>query len=195
MQRKKRMFSNRDLLYLILPLIVEQTLVTLVGMADSVIVSSVGEAAVSAVSLIDSINILLFNIFTALATGGAIIAGQFLGQESWKDARKTGEQLLQFIVAVALGIVLFMYLFKGALLRALFGAVEPDVMRYADTYFSIVLLGLPFMAFYTAGAALFRAVGDSGTSMKISLFMNITPRNSSWKGYAGRASKRLEAGI
>lgn len=172
MGEKKRMFSNRDLVRLILPLMVEQTLVTLVGMADSVIVSSVGEAAVSAVSLIDSINILLFNIFTALATGGAIIAGQFLGQDSPNEARHTGEQLLQFIVAVALGIIVLMYLCKGFLLTHLFGAIEPDVMQYANTYLSIVLLGMPFMAFYTAGAALFRAVGDSRTSMIISLLMN-----------------------
>ncbi|MBS6397375.1 MAG: MATE family efflux transporter [Clostridiales bacterium] len=173
MSEKKHMFSNRELVRLILPLMVEQTLVTLVGMADSVIVSSVGEAAVSAVSLIDSVNILLFNIFTALATGGAIIAGQFLGQKSEEEARHTGEQVLQFIVAVALGIVIVMYLSKGFLLTHLFGTIEADVMRYADTYLSIVLLGLPFLAFYTAGAALFRVVGDSGTSMKISLMMNL----------------------
>lgn len=172
MSEKRRLFSNGDLVRLILPLMVEQTLVTLVGMADSVIVSSVGEAAVSAVSLIDSINLLLFNIFTALATGGAIIAGQFLGQDRPEEARHTGEQILQFIVVIAFGIVALMYLFKGFLLTHLFGAIEPDVMRYADTYLSIILLGMPFMAFYTSGAALFRAVGDSRTSMVISLLMN-----------------------
>lgn len=173
MDEKKRMFSNRDLIRLIIPLMVEQTLVTLVGMADSVIVSSVGEAAVSAVSLIDSVNILLFNIFTALATGGAIIAGQFLGQKNEAEARHTGEQILQLVVAAALCIVVVMYLAKGYILTHLFGAIEPDVRQYADTYLSIVLLGLPFLSFYTAGAALFRAVGDSKTSMKISLLMNL----------------------
>lgn len=72
------MFTNENLKRLILPLVVEQILAVTIGMSDTIMVSSVGEAAVSGLSLVDTINILLINIFAALATGGAVVCSQYL---------------------------------------------------------------------------------------------------------------------
>lgn len=86
-----KMFSNKDLAKLIIPLIIEQMLTVTVGLADSIMTSSVGEEAVSGVSLVDSVMVLMINLFSALATGGAVVAGQFLGQRKNVMACKTAD--------------------------------------------------------------------------------------------------------
>lgn len=121
---KRYLFTNKDLRRLILPLILEQLLAVLVGMADTVMVASVGESAVSGVSLVDSINILLINIFAALATGGAVVAGQYLGRKDQEKAVEAGEQLLVFVVFAALLIMTLGYLGKNFILDVLFGKLR-----------------------------------------------------------------------
>ena len=154
-------------------LFVEQLLVFAIGIADSFMVASVGEEAVSAVSLVDSIMMLLITIMTALATGGAVVVGQFLGQKKEAEARKAGDQLLLFVTALSLIIVAVMYIFRKGLLPLVFGDVEPQVMAYCDTYYKIVVATVPLIAVYNAGAALFRSIGNSKIAMKISLLMNV----------------------
>ena len=167
-----RPFTNKDLLRLLIPLIIEQMLAVTVGLADSLMVSSLGEAAVSSVSLVDTVNVLLNSLFASLATGGAIVTGQYLGAKAMDKAQKSAEQLLLFNVAVAVVMTSVMYLLQKSIVYGLFGAVEPDVASNALAYFRIVELSIPFLALYSAGAALFRVMGDSKTSMKISLYMN-----------------------
>lgn len=169
----KRPFSDRDLLRLLLPLIVESLLAVTVGLADSLMVARLGEAAVSSVSIVDTVNVLLINLFASMATGGAIITGQYIGARAMKKAQRSAEQLLLFMAAVSLGVTVAMYVLRRAILYGLFGSVEPDVMANAVAYFNIVELSIPFLAIYCAGAALFRVMGDSKTSMKISLYMNL----------------------
>ncbi|MCI9120762.1 MAG: MATE family efflux transporter [Oscillibacter sp.] len=166
-------FSRQDLRRLIVPLVIEQLLAITVGMLDSVMVSQVGEAAISAVSLVDTVNVLLVNAFAALATGGAAIAGQYLGRREAEKAGHAGEQLLLFMAEASLLIMLLFYLGKGFVLNVVFGQVEADVAAYANTYYLIVEASTPFLAIYSAGAALFRVMGNSQISMWVSLVMNI----------------------
>jgi len=166
-------FSGRDLRRLIVPLIIEQLLAITVGLLDSVMVSQVGEAAISAVSLVDTVNVLLVNAFSALATGGAVIAGQYLGRREREKAGHSGEQLLLFMIEASLLVMALFYLGKGFVLNVVFGQVEADVAAYADTYYMIVEASTPFLAVYSAGAALFRVMGNSGISMWVSLVMNL----------------------
>lgn len=166
-------FSNRDLCRLIVPLVIEQLLAITVGLCDSIMVSQVGEAAISAVSLVDTVNVLLVNAFSALATGGAVIAGQYLGRREAERAGHAGSQLLLFMAEASVFIMVLFYLGKGFVLNVVFGQVEADVAAYADTYYMIVEASTPFLAVYNAGAALFRVMGNSKISMWVSLMMNL----------------------
>lgn len=167
------MFTNQDLKKLIIPLIIEQLLAVTVGFADTIMVSSVGEAAVSAVSLVDSINILLINIFAALGTGGAVVAAQFIGQGSEEKAKYSGKQLILITAVLSFVIMGIILIFNASLLHLIFGNVEEKVMINAEIYFFFSALSYPFIALYNSGAALFRAVGNSKISMINSIIMNI----------------------
>ena len=166
------MFTNGYLIRLLWPLFVEQVLVFMIGIMDSIMVSGVGEAAVSAVSLVDSVMMLIITIMTALATGGAVVVGQFLGQKRREDAVRAADQLVLFAVILSVVIVAAMYLLKDFVLSTVFGDIEDDVMAYCDTYYMIVVATVPFVGLYNAGSAIFRSIGNSRISMNISIVMN-----------------------
>ena len=171
--RSGYLFSSRDLTALLIPLVIEQLLSVLVGMADSIMVANVGEAAVSGVSLVDNIMVLLINVFSALATGGAVVAGQYLGRKDKEKARQAATQLIWFITICAVVITVLIYLCKSWILHGVFGKIEEDVMRHADIYLMIVAASVPFIALYNGGAAIFRTMGNSEVSMRVSVIMNI----------------------
>ena len=170
--RSYYLFNNKALAALIIPLIIEQFLAVLVGMADSIMIASVGEAAVSGISLVDQIMILIINLFGALATGGAVVAGQYLGKKDKDNANKAANQLIWFVTIFAVGIMAVVYWGKNLILQGVFGKIEADVMAYADTYLLIVAAAIPFIALYNGGAAIFRTMGNSKITMMISLVMN-----------------------
>ncbi len=169
----KHLFSNRNLFILIFPLVIEQLLAVAVGMSDTIMVATVGESAVSAVSLVDTVSILLINIFGALATGGAVVVGQYLGQKNFEKANRSGEQLLVLVTEISLLIMIILYLGRGFIINVLFGSIEEDVARYSMIYMNIVFASIPFLAIYNAGAALFRSMGNSKITMITSIIMNI----------------------
>lgn len=168
----KRFFSNQDLVRLIIPLVFEQILAIFVGMADTVMVSSVSEAAVSAVSLVDNINVLLINVFAALATGGAVVIGQYLGRKERWQACRASDQLYLFVTAFSVVVMAALYLCKPFILNHVFGEIEPDVRAYSETYLLITAASIPFIAIYNSGAAVFRAMGNAKISLVTSLIMN-----------------------
>lgn len=173
MQEKKALlFSNKDLKKLIWPLIIEQLLTVTVGMMDTVMIASVGESAVSAVSLVDSIMILIIQIFAAIATGGAVVAGQFLGAKEEDCACQSANQLVLFISVLSVAVMGLVYLLRGFILHQVFGKITAEVMAHSSTYLDIVSLSIPFIALYNGGAALFRTMGNSRISMYTSLLMN-----------------------
>ena len=165
-------FTNKDLRKLIIPLVIEQLLVIMVGFADTVMVSSVGEAAVSAVSLVDGINILLINVFAALSTGGAVVVSQLIGQKAMKRANYAAKQLILITAILSFVIMAIVIFFNGNLLHFIFGNVESDVMSNAEIYFLFSAISYPFVALYNSGCALFRAIGNSKISMINSAIMN-----------------------
>ncbi len=171
--KEQAIYSNGDLRRLILPLIMEQLLAILVGMLDTVMISGVGEAAVSGVSLVDNINILVINIFAALATGGAVVAGHALGQKDREQAGRSAWQMVLFLLYSSAVMTVLLLVLHKAILRAIFGQVEEAVMTSAVTYLIITGLSICPLALYNGCAALFRAMGNSRTTMYISLLMNL----------------------
>lgn len=169
----KGQFTARALWALMLPLILEQLLSVTIGMADTVMVSHTGDAAVSAVSLVDSINNLLIQLFSALSTGGAVVASQYLGAKDLPMARRAARQLIYVALTLALAVSVPCALFRGGILDALFHDVEPEVMRGCGEYFLLGLISYPFLAVYSACTALFRAWGDSRTPLRCSILMNV----------------------
>lgn len=166
------MFSGKDLTRLLLPLIIEQLLNVLVGMVDVLMVSAVGEAAVSGVSLVDSVSILVIQILAALATGGAVVCSQYIGKKSPEQACQAAGQLV--IITIG-GAALFTLAALGGgrnLLRVIFGSVELVVMDNALVYFRLTSLSYPFLGLYNSCAALYRSMGNSRISMMTSLVMN-----------------------
>lgn len=170
---RKELFSKRTLTQLIVPLVVEQFLAVAIGMADTVMVSSVGEAAVSGISLVDAINILLIQILSALATGGAVIASQFLGRRDRENACAAAKQLLYACALLASVVTLVCLLLHSQILHLFFGDIDADVLENCEIYFRLSALSYPFLALYNAGAALFRSMGNSKVSMFASFLMNL----------------------
>lgn len=166
------LYSSRDLKKLIVPLLVEQILAIAVGMADTIMVSAAGEAAVSGVSLVDTVNILLINIFSALATGGAVVAGHFLGKKRNDSACRAAWQILQFATLLALVISVVFIAAHDQLLWLMFGQIEPEVMEASKTYLIITTFSFAALAVYNSCAALFRAMNSAKVTMWVSLLMN-----------------------
>lgn len=167
------LFTRQQLVALLLPLIAEQALSVTIGLADTLMVSSIGEAAVSGVSLVDSFNTLMIQLLSALATGGAVVASQYIGRREQRSAKATAAQILFIMLSFSCAVAAVVVLGRHLILRIIFGSIEADVMRYAETYFLLSALSYPFIGLYSAGAALFRAQGNSKISMFSSLVMNV----------------------
>lgn len=167
------LYSNADLRKLIIPLVFEQLLSLFVGMADTIMISAVGEAAVSGVSLVDTVNVLIINVFVAFGTGGAVVAGHYIGQKDQENAGKAAWQVNLFSSMAAIAVTILFIVFHDGLMHLMFGQVDGEVMASAKDYLIITALSIMPLAVYNACAALFRAMGDSKTPMYISVFMNI----------------------
>ena len=167
------LFTRQALVALLLPLIAEQALSVTIGLADTLMVSSVGEAAVSGVSLVDSFNTLMIQVMSALATGGAVVTSQYIGHREPKNAKAAAAQIMFVLASFSLVVTAVVAVGRHAILRGIFGSIDADVMRYAETYFLLSALSYPFIGLYNAGAALFRAQGNSKISMLSSLVMNV----------------------
>lgn len=170
---REPLFTTKALLVLIGPLLVEQLLEVTVGMADTMMVSRCGEAAISGVSLVDMINNLIIVLFGALATGGAVVVSQYMGALEPKKANDSAGQLVLLSALLGLIVGALALAFARPLLRLCYGTVEQDVLDAGVLYLQITAVSYPFLALYNAGAALFRCMGNSKISMQVSLLMNI----------------------
>ncbi len=167
------MFSNIDLRKLLVPLIIEQVLNSLMGTADTMMVSNVGSAAISAVSLVDSINVLVMQAFVALSAGGTIVCSYYVGHKNMEKARDGAQQLLFVVTLISVVLAAACIVFRYPLLSFIFGDVEAAVMDASQVYFFITALSFPFIALYDAGASIFRAQGNTRGPMTVSVISNV----------------------
>ena len=170
---ENRLFSKKDLRKLIIPLILEQTLAITVGMADTMMISSAGEAAVSGVSLVDMFNNLIISVLAALATGGAVVTSQCIGAGRREEACRSARQLVFTEAAITIGISVLVLLFHRQIIGLFFGQIEADVMQNAIIYLIISVFSFPLLAVYDSCAALYRSMGNAQITLKISLLMNV----------------------
>ena len=166
------MFSNKDLKKLLLPLIAEQILMSLMGTVYAMMVSNVGASALSAVSLVDAINTLMLHLFSAMATGGAVVVSQYIGHREEKKANQACRQLHLSLTAAAVLLTVLLLLFRRPLLHVIFGSITAEVMADSLTYYFITVLSYPFIAVQYGSAALFRAAGNSRTPMLVTVAAN-----------------------
>ena len=166
-------FSGKSLQKLVIPLVIEQTLAIAMGMADTIMVSSCGEAAVSGISLVDQISVLLVGLFSAMAAGGSIVCAQFLGHGDKQLVSKSSAQLFLAVGAISCVLMTIALVFNNGILNVLYRKIEPDVFSNSSVYFYMIALSFPFLGIYNAGAALFRAIGNSRISMNVSFVANI----------------------
>ena len=171
-EKSQHLYSNLDLRKLLIPIIIEQLLSSLMGTADTMMVSNIGSAAISAVSLVDSINILVIQALSALAAGGAILCSQYLGSNNKKEANYSAQQVIFVMVFLSVILSAFCLIFRDPLLSLIFGKIEADVMSNSQIYFLLTLLSFPFIAIYDAGASIMRAQNNSRNPMIISVISN-----------------------
>lgn len=167
------MFSNKDLKNMIIPMFFEQLLVMLVGIVDTFVISYAGESAVSGVSLVNSFNTIFIYLFTALASGGAVVISQYIGKKDKENSVKSSSQLFMFSTIFSIVIAVLVLIFNESLLKLLFGEVENSVMDACITYLRISAYSYPAIAIYNAGAALYRSMGKTKVTMYISIVSNI----------------------
>ena len=169
----KRMFSGAQLRRLITPLIIEQLLMMLVGMLDTVMVSKAGEAAISGVSIVNDVNNLIIALLSALAGGGSVIVSQYLGYEDRENTQKSASQLvmISFVISLVLGMLCFV--FHASILHLLYSSIEADVYASAKAYFWITALSFPFLGIYNSGTALYRSMNHTKVTMWVSMLMNL----------------------
>lgn len=173
MEQQQHMFTNRMIRNLLIPVVLEQLLNSIMGTADTMMVSNVGSAAISAVSLVDSINVLVIQAFSALAAGGAIVCAQYIGQRNKEKANESARQVLFIITAISVAVSMICLVFQKPLLRLIFGSVEAEVMRASETYFFYTALSFPFIAAYDSAASIFRAQDNTRGPMLISMISNV----------------------
>lgn len=173
MEQQQHMFTNRMIRNLLIPVVLEQLLNSIMGTADTMMVSNVGSAAISAVSLVDSINVLVIQAFSALAAGGAIVCAQYIGQRNKEKANESARQVLFIITAISIAVSLICLVFQKPLLRLIFGSVETEVMRASEIYFFYTALSFPFIAAYDSAASIFRAQDNTRGPMTISMISNV----------------------
>lgn len=173
MEQQQHMFTNRMIRNLLIPVVLEQLLNSIMGTADTMMVSNVGSAAISAVSLVDSINVLVIQAFSALAAGGVIVCAQYIGQRNKEKANESARQVLFIITAISVAVSLICLVFQKPLLRLIFGSVEAEVMRASEIYFFYTALSFPFIAAYDSAASIFRAQDNTRGPMTISMISNV----------------------
>lgn len=172
-ERKPLLFTNKALMAMVIPEMLASLLAIVAGLVDSVMVSSAGEAAVSAVSLVDTINLLFITAFTGMANGGSVITSQFVGKKDYKQACVSANQLLYLATAVATGLMTVLLCFREPVLRLVYGQLEADVFQNASTYFLFTLLGFPFFAMGASSTAVLRSVGKNRQAVSTAITYNV----------------------
>ena len=171
--KTNRLFTNSALVALIVPIIIEQAMMVMIGTVDTLMVAGAGEAAVSGLSLVDQLNKLLKQVFASMAAGGAVVVSQYIGRRDYEKSRSTAVQLMWFVFGLSFALGAVSVAVNRPLLGLIYGNIEADVMDAASIYFYMTAISYPFLGLYNVSTSLFRAMGNSKISMYTSFVMNL----------------------
>lgn len=171
---KSFLFSNADLKKLIIPLTLEQILFMLVGIADTLMVSAIGEEAISGVSLINILEYFTYTVMSAICSGGGIVISQYIGAKNNRLAKETSNQLVSLALGISFVWTGLGIYFHAEFLNLLYGNVDSGVMQAADTYFLIAVCSIPCVAVHQSCSAMFRAINETKIPLYTVILLNIT---------------------
>ncbi len=193
--KSKLLFDNKYLVTLIIPLLIETLLNVTIGMMDTIMVSSNGEAVVSGVSLVDSLANLFVFVFSAFATGGAVVCSQYLGRKDKENAASSAKQLIYLSTTFAIVIMVFLLIFRESVVKFVFGSIEEDVHNAAIMYLLPIAVSFPFLAVTNSCNAICRSMGKSSITMMVALVMNLINVSGNAIMIYGMGLSSLGAGI
>ena len=169
----RQAFSNAALRAMVIPLVIEQVLQMVVGLADTMMVSYAGEAVVAGVGLDTMVYTIFIYLFTAISAGGAVVVSQYIGSKNRENAELAASQIFHIAGLLSLVCMVLMLIFGSSLLEAMYPKTEKATMEACKTYMWIVALSFPANAVYNAGAAVYRAMGQTKITMWVSLLANL----------------------
>ncbi|WP_238861451.1 MULTISPECIES: MATE family efflux transporter [unclassified Clostridium] len=167
------MLIRKDVLKLAIPIMIEQTFVMLLGTCNTMMAGHIGEQAVSAIGMVDSINNMFISFFAALSVGATVVVAQQIGRNKPKKANETAKQAIVSGILVSLIITLLLWIFRIKLINVLYGSAEELVKIDAKLYLEFTLLTYPFIAIEQIANGILRGCGDTKTPMQITIFMNL----------------------
>jgi putative MATE family efflux protein len=157
-----------------IPILVDQACLILMSLLNTAMVSSAGVAAVSAVSMVDSLNIFLVNVFIAVATGGTVIVAQYKGSGNSAMVSKTAAQAISAVTIFSVVLSAVVIVFHMPVLNVLFGKAEADVFQNAKIYLIGSCISYPFIAIFQAVCGSLRGVGETKPCLSLSLLLNLS---------------------
>ena len=169
----RKIFTSAMLKAMIVPLLIEQLLQMIVGLADTMMVSHAGEAVVAGVGLDTMIYTIFIYLFTAISAGGSVVVAQYIGSKDRENGNLAASQIFHLAGVISLVCMALMLCFGSALLQAMYPSTEPATMEACKTYMWIVSLSFPANALYNAGAAIYRSMGQTRATMWVSLAANL----------------------
>ncbi|GIO33408.1 MULTISPECIES: MATE family efflux transporter [Paenibacillus] len=164
----------RQIIAIIIPIFVDQAFIILMSLLNTAMIASSGVAAVSAVSMVDSLNIFLVNVFIAVATGGTVIVAQYKGSGNDSMVSKTAAQAISAVAFISILLCVLVIAFHTPLLNLLFGQAEADVFQNARLYLIGSCLSYPFIAVFQAVTGALRGVAETKACLGLSLILNLS---------------------
>ncbi|HEY4389756.1 MAG TPA: MATE family efflux transporter [Paenibacillus sp.] len=164
----------KQIIAIIIPILVDQAFIILMSLLNTAMISSSGVAAVSAVSMVDSLNIFLINVFVAVATGGTVIVAQYKGRGDNEMVSKSAAQAISAVAIISVFISAFVVIFHVPTINLLFGRADADVLQSAKIYLIGSCISYPFIAIFQAVNGALRGVAETKACLGLSLIMNIT---------------------
>lgn len=170
---KKNKWIRKEIIYLVLPIMVEQCFTILLGVINTMMSGHIGKNAVAAIGTVDTVNNMFISFFAALSVGATVVVAQQIGQKKIEDANETVKQALFSGLMVSITISVILWIFRDNLIETCFSKATDIVKSNAKIYLEFTLISYPFIAIEQICNGILRGAGDTKTPMTVTMRMNI----------------------